>query len=72
MILNSINVGLCEMSAALFVLSCRKRYGSEQFIEKLMHSNLAVHLYHSDFNEMWLGEAYIMETLEQEVTLEEG
>ena len=72
MILNNINIGLCEMSAALFVLSCKKGYDSKQFIEKLMRSQLAVHLYHSDFTEMWLGEAYIMETLEQEVTLEEG
>lgn len=72
MVLNNITVGLCEMSAAFFALSCKKGYDSRQFIEKLMHSDLAVHLYHSEFTDIWLGEAYLMETLEQEVSLEKG
>lgn len=66
------NTGICEMSAALFVQSIKKGYDSKDFIEKLMHSETAVYLYDKNDTQMWLGSNYIIETLEQEVTIEKG
>ena len=66
------NTGVCEMSAELFVQSIKKGYDSKDFIEKLMNSETAVYLYDKKDTQMWLGANYIIETLEQEVTIERG
>ena len=66
------NTGVCEMSAELFVQSIKKGYDSKDFIEKLMNSETAVYLYDKKDTQMWLGSNYIIETLEQEVTIEKG
>lgn len=66
------NTGVCEMSAELFVQSIKKGYDSKDFIEKLMNSETAVYLYDKKDTQMWLGSNYIIETLEQEVTIETG
>lgn len=70
--LTNINMGQCEMSADLFVLSCKKGYDSADFITKLLNSDLAVHMYHSQTSSIWLGEKYLLETLEAEVQIEQG
>ena len=41
----TFNIGICEMSADLFVQSVKKGYDSKDFIEKLMKSETAKHLY---------------------------
>lgn len=66
------NVGICEMSADLFVQSVRKGYDSKDFIEKLMHSETANYLYDKKDTQMWLGSNYIIQTLEQEVSIKKG
>lgn len=66
------NIGICEMSADLFVQSVRKGYDSKDFIEKLMNSETASYLYDKKDTQMWLGSNYIIQTLEQEVRIEKG
>ena len=66
------NIGVCEMSADLFVQSVRKGYDSKEFIEKLMNSETAIYLYDKTDTQMWLGSNYIIQTLEQEVTINKG
>ena len=39
------NIGVCEMSADLFVRSVKKGYDSKDFIEILMNSETAIYLY---------------------------
>ena len=68
----AFNIGICEMSAELFVLSVKMGYDSKDFIEKLMKSDTAIHLYNKIDTQMWLGSNYIMETLEQEVEILKG
>lgn len=65
----TFNIGICEMSADLFVQSVKRGYDSKKFIEKLMKSETATHLYNKTDT---LGSNYIMETLEQEVQIEKG
>lgn len=65
----TFNIGICEMSAELFVRSIEKGYDSKDFIEKLMNSETAEHLYNKMDTQMWLGVNYIMETLENEVEI---
>ena len=66
------NIGICEMSADLFVQSVKKGYDSKDFIEKLMNSETAIYLYDKVDTQMWLGSNYIIETLEQEVSISKG
>ena len=66
------NIGICEMSADLFVQSVKKGYDSKDFIEKLMYSETANYLYDKTYTQMWIGSNYIIQTLEQEVTIERG
>lgn len=68
----TFNIGICEMSADLFVQSVKRGYDSKNFIEKLMKSETASHLYNKTDTQMWLGANYIMETLEQEAQIEKG
>ena len=70
--LTTFNIGVCEMSADLFVQSVKKGYDSQDFIEKLMKSETATHLYNKTDTQMWLGSNYIIETLEQEVKINKG
>ena len=65
----TFNIGICEMSADLFVQSVKKGYDSKDFIEKLMKSETAKHLYNKTVTQMWLGSNYIIETLDMELTL---
>ena len=69
---NHMYFGYCNMSGKLFVLANRKGYESKSFIEKLMNSETGVHLYHSPFTDLWIGETYIMEVFEDEAALETG
>lgn len=66
------NVGYCEMCARLFVLANQKGYSSEDFVSKLMNSELAEHLFNKYDNAMWLGETYVMSSLEFETQIESG
>lgn len=68
----TFNIGICEMSADLFVQSVKRGYDSKEFIEKLMKSETATHLYNKTDTQMWLGTSYIMETLEQEMQFNKG
>ena len=68
----TFNIGICEMSADLFVQSVKRGYDSKEFIEKLMKSETATHLYNKTDTQMWLGTSYIMETLEQEMHFNKG
>jgi hypothetical protein len=70
--LDSSDTFTCEMSGRLFALSVKKGYDSVDFVDKLMHSELARHLYKKDQSPMWLGEAYLMSTLETECTIKQG
>ena len=70
--LTAVHTGQCEMSARLFILSCKKGYDSRDFIDKLLSSDLAVHMYHDEISSIWLGEKYLMETLEEEVKIKKG
>ena len=54
--LTAVHTGQCEMSARLFILSCKKGYDSRDFIDKLLSSDLAVHMYHDEISSIWLGE----------------
>ena len=62
----------CEMSGRLFALSVKRGYDSVDFVDKLMHSELAQHLYKKEQSPLWLGEAYLMSTLETECTINQG
>ena len=66
------NVGYCDMCARLFVLSVKKGYSSDDFGFKLMNSELAEHLFNKIDNAMWLGETYVMSSLEYETSIEKG
>ena len=66
------NVGYCDMCGRLFVLANKKGYSSYDFVKKLMNSELAEHLYNKDDNAMWLGETYVMSSLEYETDIEVG
>lgn len=66
------NIGICEMSADLFVQSVRSKYDSKDFIEKLMNSETACYLFDKKDTQMWLGANYIIQTLEQEVSIKKG
>jgi len=66
------NIGICEMSADLFVQSVKKGYDSKDFVEKLMSSETAIYLYDKKDTQMWLGSNYIIQTLEQEVLIDKG
>lgn len=70
--LTFFNIGVCEMSADLFVKSVNKGYDSKDFIEKLMQSETAIYLYDKEDTQMWLGSNYIIDTLEQEITIDKG
>jgi len=70
--LDSSDTFTCEMSGRLFALSVKKGYDSVDFVDKLMHSELAQHLYKKEQSPMWLGEAYLMSTLETECTINQG
>lgn len=59
----TFNIGICEMSAELFGRSIEKGYDSKDFIEKLMNSETAEHLYNKMDTQMWLGVNYIIDTL---------
>ena len=37
--LTAVHTGQCEMSARLFILSCKKGYDSHDFIDKLLSSD---------------------------------
>lgn len=69
---NHMHFGYCNMSGKLFMLANRKGYASKPFIEKLMNSVVGEHLYHSPFTDLFIGETYIMEVFEDEVSLETG
>jgi hypothetical protein len=60
------------MSGRLFALSVKRGYDSVDFVDKLMHSELAQHLYKKEQSPLWLGEAYLMSTLETECTINQG
>lgn len=66
------NVGYCEMSAKLFVLANRRGYDSKGFIDILMSSELAKHIFNKIDNSMWLGETYVMSSLEVEADIPKG
>ena len=66
------NIGYCEMCARLFVLANNKGYSSHDFISKLMNSELAEHLFNKYDNAMWLGETYVMSSLEAETPISSG
>ncbi len=68
----AFNIGICEMSAELFVQSVKRGYDSKEFIEKVMKSETATHLYHKSDTQMWLGTGYIMENLEEEIPFHKG
>lgn len=68
----TFNIGICGMSADLFVQSVKRGYDSKEFIEELMNSETAAHLYNKTDTQMWLGSSYIMETLEQEIQFNKG
>ena len=72
MLLNLVDTSSCKMSGELFVLACKKKYDSKQFIEKLMNSETGDLLYCADSCQMWLGDTYVMSELEQEITFEQG
>lgn len=72
MVENTYIVNQCRQSAELFGLSIKKGYDSEDFISKVMSSKLGQYLYGRECIDMWLGSAYVMETLEQEITFREG
>ena len=54
------NIGICEMSADLFVQSVKNGYDSKGFIEKLMCSDTATYLYDKTYTQMWIGSNYII------------
>ena len=66
------NVGYCEMAAKLFVLANRRGYDSKSFINILMSSELAKHIFNKIDNSMWLGETYVMDSLEAETDIPKG
>ena len=70
--LDSSDSFTCEMSGRLFALSVKRGYDSVDFVDKLMHSELAQHLYKKEQSPLWLGEAYLMSTLETECTINQG
>lgn len=56
----------CLMSSDLFVLSVRKGYDSEKFCSLLFNSIWGDYCYSTKCIDAWLGEAYVLSTLEQE------
>lgn len=67
--LSVLNRRLCELQGRLFELSLEKGYNSEYFIEKFMNSETAKRLDDKYDRLQWAGENYILEELEDEVTL---
>lgn len=65
-------VNQCKQSADLFSLSGSRGFGSEDFIEKVMTCALGQYLYSKECIDMWLGAAYVMETLESEISFQKG
>lgn len=70
--LESYELQLCNIQAKLFILSWKKGYSSENFIRAFMQSKVAESLDSLYDRLQWAGEEYILEELEDEVTLEYG
>lgn len=69
---NRYNICMCEMSGDLFRLSVKKGYGSKQFIERLMNSETGRILYDNNSIDVWLGETFVMEDIENHLHPEKG
>ena len=67
MSINSFEHQLCNIQGKLFELSLKKGYSSEEFIEKFMNSEIAVHIDDVFDRLQWAGEEYILEDLSEEV-----
>lgn len=66
------NIIVCEMSADLFKLACRRGYDSQDFINKLVESEEGRLLYSNKSIDMWLGAEYVMQGIEKEVSIKSG
>lgn len=66
MLLNSIELNLCDMQGKLFELSAKVGYGSSEFTRAFMLSKTAFDL-DKEFNHMqWAGEGYIIDRISEE------
>lgn len=67
MILNTLQLQLCDIQGRLFELSGKKGYESKKFIESYMNSDTAA-AFDLPYDRMqWAGEEYILENLLDEV-----
>lgn len=64
---SSLEYQLCDMQGCLFELSLESGYDSKLFIEAFMNSQAAASLDDTYDRLQWLGEAYILEELDEEV-----
>ena len=72
MMLNSIELNLCDMQGKLFELSAKEGYGSLEFIKAFMLSKTAFDL-DKPFNHMqWAGEGYIIDRVSEEDSPNKG
>lgn len=68
--MDKIELKLCDIQGRLFVKSAEKEYSSDKFIKSYMNSAVAKGL-DSRYNRLqWAGEEYILEEIEDEVTLQ--
>ena len=66
MLMNAIELKLCDIQGRLFVLALKERYNSVEFIRNFMRSKVAREL-DSTYNPMqWMGEEYLLEEFADE------
>lgn len=66
---NKVDIHYCNMCSKLFILANKKGYDSYDFIEKIMSSELAKHLFDTNDTTIWIGESYVLETIESMIEI---
>lgn len=66
MVLDSLEISLCQMQAHLFELSAEKGYESEAFVKAFMNSDIADDLDKAFNHTQWAGEEYLISRLSEE------
>ncbi len=69
---NGVNLHYCNMCSRLFLLANEKGYDSKKFVEKLMNSEIAQHLFDREDSTIWIGETYVMGIINDELKFVNG
>lgn len=69
---DKVDIHYCNMCSRLFVLANERGYDSIKFIERLMKSDIATHLFDNEDSSIWIGETYVMGVVDDELHFVQG